>query len=391
MTSPLAWLNSELADLESRHLLRRRRQFESLPGGWCLAAGRRLRNFAGNDYLGLSHDPRLKAAAERALSESGSGAGARALVSGRSQWLVQLEEQLIEFEGCGAALVFPTGYAANLGTIAALADSEDVIYCDRFNHASLVDGCRLAGAKFRVYRHDALDKLDESLASASPFRRRFIVTDTVFSMEGDVAPLGVLVEIADRRDAILIVDEAHGTGVWGESGRGACEALGIADRVPVRIGTLSKAVGSLGGFVAGDQSLIDWLWNCGRTQIYSTALPPAVCAAAAEGLRIIAAEPQRRAALWRNCDLFRQMLQDVGLEPHRAASGPIVPLVLADAELAVEIAGRLEERGFLVGGIRPPTVPQGTSRLRITLSAVHDEESLVELVAAIHAVWPRFR
>ncbi|MCY2963876.1 MAG: aminotransferase class I/II-fold pyridoxal phosphate-dependent enzyme, partial [Planctomycetota bacterium] len=200
-----------------------------------------------------------------------------------------------------------------------------------------------------------------------------------------------LVEIADRRDAILIVDEAHGTGVWGESGRGACEAQGIADRVPVRIGTLSKAVGSLGGFVAGDQRLIDWLWNRGRTQVYSTALPPAVCAAAAEGLRIITAEPQRRAALWRNCDLFRQKLQGVGIDPPRAAAGPIVPLVLADAELAVEIAGRLEERGFLVGGIRPPTVPQGTSRLRITLSAVHDEESLVELVEAIRAVWPRFR
>ena len=390
MSDSLGWIEGLLEEMSLAHLRRARRQVVSFPDGWCEIDGRRLRNFAGNDYLGLAQHPRLREAARRALSDTGCGSGASPLVSGRSRWMVELEETLAWFEDCAAALVFPTGYAANLGVIPAVVSGgeDDVIFCDRLNHASLVDGCRLSGTRLRIFRHTELERLERELRRCAGARRRVIVSDGVFSMDGDLAPLPELARLARANGALLIVDEAHGTGVWGPTGRGVCEHFQLAREIPVRIGTLSKAVGALGGFVVGEQPLIDWLWNSARTQIYSTALPPMVCAAATEGLRVIDNSPALRSRLHDRCRRFRQLLADNDLHALPGADGPIVPLLLDDPQTAVALGAQLVQRGYLVGTIRPPTVPRGTSRLRISLSAVHDDEALSGLAQALADTWP---
>ncbi len=403
MPKPFPWMSEELAALESAGLRRGRREIQPLAGGACEIDGRRLWNFTSNDYLGLAGDPRVVAAAQTALAESGVGARASALVAGRTEWHARLEQALARFEGQESAILFPTGYAANVGTIAALVDENDVAFCDRLNHASLIDGCRLSGAKLRVFRHSELETLERELHKAADSRRRLIVTDAVFSMDGDIAPLRELCDLAARFEADVLVDEAHGTGVFGEHGRGVCEQLGVEDRVAVRVGTLSKAIGTLGGFVAGPQSLIDWLWNKARPQVFSTALPPAICAAATAAIEIVRTEPERRTKLWQNCEfvagtlrvpsVFSSDTQVVagqsssdGTRSVPATIGPIIPILLGDPEAAVVAQRKLEEHGCLVAAIRPPTVPLGTSRLRISLSAAHDESALKQLVAALQEV-----
>ncbi len=386
MLTPLSWMSEELAALESAGLRRARRVVRPLAGGACEIDGRRLWNFAGNDYLGLAGDPRVVAAAQSALAESGVGSRASALVAGRTEWHARLEQALARFERQKAAILFPTGYAANVGTIAALVDEHDAVFCDRLNHASLIDGCRLSGAKLRVFRHPELETLERELHKASDVRRRLIVTDAVFSLDGDVAPLPELCDLAERFQAEVLVDEAHGTGVFGEQGRGVCEQLGVEDRVAVRVATLSKAIGTLGGFVAGSQSLVDWLWNKARPQVFSTALPPAICAAAAAAVEIIRSEPERRKQLWHNCEFVRIELASRGIKVMANSTGPIIPIILGDPEAVVATQRKLEEHGCLVAAIRPPTVPQGTSRLRISLSAAHDESALKTLVGALQEV-----
>ncbi len=379
-------------------LRRNRRVALPLPGGACEIDGRRLWNFANNDYLGLAADPRIAEAAQRAMSEVGVGSRASALVTGRTHWHEQLEQALARFEGHESAILFPTGYAANVGTIAALVEDSDIVFCDRLNHASLIDGCRLSGAKLRVFRHGTSESshqtpgdneetglltLERELAKAVGFRRRMIVTDGVFSMDGDVAPLRELCDLAERYEADVLVDEAHGTGVFGEHGRGACEALNVEEQVAVRVGTLSKSVGTLGGFVAGSQTLIDWLWNKARPQIFSTALPPAICAAATAAIEIIEREPQLRTQLWSNCAFVRRELAQHDIQVLANSTGPIIPILLGEPDAAMAAQRTLEERGCLVAAIRPPTVPQGTSRLRISLSVAHDKAALRCLVDAL--------
>lgn len=378
----LDWLADSLRELDAEDLLRRRRVTRFLGDGWCEVDGRRLLDFASNDYLNLAGDPRVIAAARQALEDT-VGARASPVVCGRTPWHERLEQQIAQFEGQPDAIVFPTGMAANVGTIAALCGSGDLVLSDRFNHASLVDGCRLSGAQVRVYRHDDLEALERELEKGATARRRWIVTDSVFSMDGDIAPLNELCDMAARFGADLIIDEAHATGVLGDHGRGACEALGVEGRVAVRIGTLSKAVGTQGGFVAGSTDLISFLWNRARTQMYSTALAPALCAAASAALQIISDEPWRRAQLVESVKFFRSQLQDARIETIANATGPIVPVILHEPQAAMSIAARLEKRGFLVGAIRPPTVPRGTSRLRIVVTAGHFEEDLALLATAI--------
>lgn len=362
---------------------RRRRVITPLVEGWCLADGQRVRNFSGNDYLNLAQHPQVIAAAQAALAECGVGAQGSALVCGRTPWHVELESRLAEFEGADAAILFPTGMAANMGTIAALAGDEDILFCDRLNHASLIDGCRLSGAKLRVYRHQELDRLAQHLANAHAFRRRFIITDSVFSMDGDLAPLPALCDLANQHQADLIVDEAHATGVFGPTGRGLCEHFGVEQRVAVRIGTLSKALGALGGFVTGSNELIETLWNSARTQMFSTALPPAVCAAASAALEVLVREPERPQQLQRLCQEFRRELSAYGVEVLSPSIGPIVPILTGTPELTLHLAEKLEKRGYLVGAIRPPTVPQGTSRLRISVSLAHASEDLSQFAKVI--------
>ncbi len=383
MSASFTWLTDELRDWAAQGLLRRRRSVRPLADGWCEVDGRRVLNFAANDYLNLAGDPRVTAAAAEALSASGVGSRASPLVCGRTVWQERLERRLAEFEGQPAAILFPTGMAANVGTVAALAGPGDVVFCDRLNHASLVDGCRLSGARLRVYSHNDLSVLERELDKAGDARRRWIVTDSVFSMDGDLAPLPDLCDLADRFDAALIIDEAHGTGVFGARGRGAAELLEVEQRVAVRVGTLSKAVGTLGGFVTGSQDLIDHLWNHARTQIYSTALPPSICAAAAAAIDIIESEPWRRERLHAAAALLREQLRAAGVEFLPDSVGSIVPVTLTDPAAAVRAAEHLEQHGFLVGAIRPPTVPRGTSRLRIVVTAAHTDDDLRRLAMAV--------
>lgn len=377
------WMEADLQQIREAGLFRSRRTFQPLAGGRCLLEGRELVNFSSNDYLDLAQDPRLISIATQVLTELGVGARASALVSGRTLWHTRLEAQLAEFEGTETSLLFPSGYAANLGVISAVAQETDTIFCDRLNHASLIDGCRLAGARFRVYRHDRLEKLKRELEKTTAAGRKWIVTDSVFSMDGISAPLPALCDLAEEFGASLIVDEAHGTGVYGARGRGLAEALGVEDRVDIRIGTLSKAVGCLGGFVAGSQTLIDWLWNRVRTQIYSTALPPSICAAACRALEIMQTEPERRRQLQELSQTLRTALQQRPRLTLPASSGPIIPVILSDPAVTMQVAGDLQEAGFLVGAIRPPTVPQGTSRLRISLTCAHQREDLERFLKAL--------
>jgi len=382
------WISEKLADRDFQGTRRGRRVVRSLPNGRCRVDGKTLINFSTNDYLDLAGDPRVVQAAESVLQEYGCGARASALVSGRTVWHEQLEERLADFEGETSAVLFPTGYAANLGTLTALIGSQDVAFCDRFNHASLIDGCRLSGAKLRVYRHTRLDRLERELNKAAGFRRRWIVTDGVFSMDGDLPPLGELCDLAERFDAAVLVDEAHGTGVFGSLGRGVCEFLDVEECIAVRIGTLSKAVGCLGGFVAGSRKLTDYLWNAARPQVFSTALPPAVCAAAVAALDVLERSDWRRKRLHELADRLRNRLKNGGIPIPANCVAPIVPVVIGEPSAAVEIARRLEQHGFLVPAIRPPTVSRGTSRLRISLSCAHSMDDVDQLAAAITELVP---
>jgi 8-amino-7-oxononanoate synthase len=344
--------------------------------------GRELIHFGSNDYLGLAADPRLAQAATEAVAHDGWGSGASPLVTGHTTAHQRLAQRLAEFEGVEAALVFSSGFAANAGAIAALVGPGDVVYCDRKNHASLFDGCRLSRADVRVYPHADCTRLASLLSESQKHRRRLIVTDGLFSMDGDLAPLAALAELAARHNAMLMVDEAHATGVFGISGRGICEHLGVEDGVPIRIGTLSKALGSIGGFVAGSQSLIDWLVNRARPYVFSTAAPPATAAASLAAINIIHDEPQRRQRLLARADALREELIRQGWNIGTSAS-QIIPLVVGDAERAVKMSTELHDRGIFLPAIRPPTVPDGEACLRISLTANHTDEMIAKLLAAL--------
>ncbi len=377
--NPLSWIVAETAERDRRGLSRTLVEHGSaIPSGRLDRQEQTLINFASNDYLGLASDPRVIEAACQAALEFGWGSGASPLVSGWRTPHQELAEALAGFEQVEAVALFPTGYAANLGTIAALVGNGDTVYSDRLNHSCLVSGARLSGARLRVYPHCDLERLATLLErdrKANQSRRILIATDGVFSMDGDLAPLADLVDLAERFGAMLLVDEAHGTGVFGPVGRGACSAFGVSDRVPIKVGTLSKALGSIGGFVAGSRALVEHLQHRAPTFVYSTALPPAAAAAALAALKIVQQEPERRGHLFSISRTLRQKLRDLGaLVPE--GEGPILPVLLGEPGLAVQASETLKAAGLLVPAIRPPTVPEGTSRLRISLSAAHTPEDL---------------
>ena len=372
-----------LQQLDVHNRRRFRRVITSVDATSCLVDGRRCVNFAANDYLALSYNPEvLGAFQQEALQQA--GAGASALVAGYSQRHADLEWQLAQFEQTEAALLFPSGFAANVGTIGTLVTTHDAVFCDRENHASIIDGCRAAPGKMFVYRRDQLDRLADSMAGRrTDYERLFIVTDTVFSMDGTIAPLKELCSIANDHNAVLIVDEAHGTGIFGVHGGGVCQHLGVEEQVQVKIGTLSKAVGAMGGFVAGDQALADWLWNTARSQFFSTALPPAVCAAATQALQIIRDDSQRRERLHHRSRFARERLADFGLISVEGSHGPIVPIVVGDDALVVHISEKLQSNGFFIPAIRPPTVSRGTARLRMSINCEHTESQIEEAISQI--------
>jgi 8-amino-7-oxononanoate synthase len=355
---------------------------ESPQGSVISLGGKELINFGANDYLGLANDDRLKTAAREAIEREGFGAGASPLITGRSALHAALERRLAEFEGAEAALVFASGFAANVGTIAALVDRGDCVFADQKNHASLIDGCRLSRAEIHVYRHGDTEDLAELLRSHGDARRRLIVTDSLFSMDGDFAPLREIAELADRYDCMLLVDEAHATGVFGPRGRGICEDLGVEDQVHARIGTLSKALGCAGGFVAGSRKLIAWLVNRARPYVFSTAHPAANAAAALAALEIVERDPQRRNTLLARAEALRTELIQQGCNIGHSES-QIIPIRIGAPERTMQLAMRLREQGLLVPGIRPPSVPDGESLLRISLSYEHTPAMIVQLVNAL--------
>jgi 8-amino-7-oxononanoate synthase len=369
---PLSWLDDELAELERRGLRRRLATRESPQTAEVVLDGRRYVNFSSNDYLGLASEA-LSQPVVQAVQERGWGSGASPLVTGRGALHARLEEDVASFEGTEAALFFSSGYAANVGAVAALVGKEDVVFSDAKNHASIIDGCRLSGARIVVYPHADAASLKALLKEGRSFRRRLIATDSLFSMDGDLAPLAELAELAEQFGAMLMVDEAHATGVFGDGGRGVCEQQGVEDGVHVRVGTLSKALGSLGGFVAGRQSLIDWLANRARSYVYSTAPPEAMAAAALEALRIVRGEPHRRRELLNRAAWLRDRLRRDGWNVGQSES-QIIPVMIGDPKPTMELSATLRERGFLAPGIRPPSVPEGESLLRISLSYAHSPE-----------------
>jgi 8-amino-7-oxononanoate synthase len=376
-------IEDRLAEIRNRGLYRRMRCVSGPQGPRVLLDGKPVLLLCSNNYLGLADHPRVREAAAEAAMRYGASAGASRLVSGNMTIHRRLEEQLAGFEGSDACLLFGSGYLANAGVVSALAREGDVVFSDALNHASIIDGCRLARAETFVYRHLDTDHLEWGLHQAEG-RGSLIVTDGVFSMDGDVAPLAEIVELAQRHDARVMVDEAHGTGVLGPGGRGAAADVGLEDEVDLIVGTLGKALGSYGAYVCCDQQMAKYLVNTARTLIFSTALPPPAVAAAIAALELLREQPRRVEKLRRNGAVLRQSLDESGL-PVPGGDTPIVPLIVGDAADAVRASERSLERGVFAQAIRPPTVPAGTSRLRLAVMASHTKSELREAAAVLAA------
>jgi 8-amino-7-oxononanoate synthase len=380
----LDWIDRELEALDAKGLRRKLEPLESAQGPVVTVGGRALVNLCSNDYLALAHDPRVRRAAADAAEREGGGAGASRLVAGDLPSHRALERELAAVAGTQAALLFGSGYHANVGVPPALVGRDDAVFSDVLNHASIVDGCLLSRAEVARYRHGDVDELEHLLAGTRA-RRKLVVTDAIFSMDGDAAPLRDLVAVCDRHGAMLYVDEAHATGVLGPTGGGLAEALGVADRVDVHMGTLGKALGSSGAFIAGERRLVDLLVSRARTFVFTTALPPAACGAALAALSIVREEPVRRARLAALGARMKAGLERLGFDVARVAS-PIFPVVLGTEARALAASEALRARGFFVRAIRPPTVPRGTSRLRVALTAGHTDAQLDAFLGALEEV-----
>lgn len=375
----LSRLRRDLDALGRDGLRRTRRVLDSPQGATVVEGGATIANFASNDYLGLANDPRVVAAAARATQDYGFGAGASPIVTGHTRAHEEAEDAFAIFAGKPRALLFPSGYAANLGILASLADRHAAIFADKLDHACLVDGALLSRADFHRYPHGDLGALERML-SASAARTRIIATDTVFSMDGDVAPVPALLELARRYDAWLVLDDAHGIGVLG-GGRGTLAHFGCDDERIILMATLGKALGGYGAFVTGAPEVVEWLMQRARPYVFSTALPPAAAAAATASLAIVAGEPGRVARLHAHVHAFREILSARGIAT--ASPTAIQPVIVGDPARAVELSAMLRERGHLVPAIRPPTVPEGTSRLRVSLSAAHSAEQVERLAEGL--------
>jgi 8-amino-7-oxononanoate synthase len=377
----------QLAALRARSLHRKLREIGTAQGPEIQIVGRHLVNFSSNDYLGLAADPILRQAAITAIEEFGVGAGASRLISGTQSPHIALETALAQWKRAPAAISFSSGYAAAVGTLPALASKEDVIILDKLCHASLIDGARLSGATLRVFPHNHLGKLESHLEWAQrehPEARVVIVTESVFSMDGDRAPLRELVELKKRFQALLLLDEAHAIGVVGTNGRGLASELGLEKEIDLQMGTLSKSLGVSGGYICGARSLIDWLINRARSFVFSTAPPPALAAAAAAAIHFLVSDAgeARRKALWHRIVQLRRILPEGGAVFGKPGAA-IIPWMVGDEQRALDLAQVLQREGFLVPAIRYPTVARGAARLRITLSAAHSEAQVASLGDAI--------
>ena len=390
LPAALGWIDSALDQLDADGLRRQIRIRSGRQGREVELDGRRLLNFGSNDYLGLAGDVRLTRACSKGSCAEGFGAGASPLVSGQSQAHRSLERGIATLLAVDAALTFPSGFAANAATIPAVVGDGDLIASDARNHASIIDGCRLSKARLIVYPHRDVAALEAMLTTAGPARRILIVTDSLFSMDGTIAPLADLCDVAARHAAMLMVDEAHATGVFGERGSGLVEASGCSDGVHIRVGTLSKALGTAGGFVAGHASLVSWLAHAARGWVFSTAHPPGVAAAATRAVELLAEEPFRRRELLAKAATFREQIAAAGQATHRRIASDltsqILPVIVGEPGRAVAAAERLLDAGFFVPAILPPSVPDGASLLRISLAWHHTDDDLVRLADTLQTV-----
>lgn len=376
-SDPMTFLAEELEALRQQHLYRQPITVESEQGPWVTVEGRSLLNLSSNNYLGLASHPELKAAAAKAALDEGVGSGASRLISGTMRLHRLLEERLAHFKVQEAALLFNSGYTANLGIVSALAGRGDMVFSDELNHASIIDACRLSRAEVKVFPHKDLTALEAMLVQACEVRPRriLLVVDTVFSMDGDIAPLPDLVDLSERHGCVLIVDEAHATGLLGPGGRGAVAHFALAGRVPVQMGTLSKAFGSFGAYVCGSRQLVDYLVNLSRPLIFTTALPPPVLAASLAALDIVERDDSLVQRLIRNARRLRQGLERLGLDT-MGSETQIVPVRVGDNARALEMMRLLKEQRVLAVAIRPPTVPAGTARIRSNVMATHTEADI---------------
>ena len=377
--------DADLQKLAREHLLRELSIMDSACRPIMPLNGQPTLLFASNDYLALANHPRLKKAALAAIERFGVGAGASRLISGTLPPHHKLELALAQFANTEAALTFSSGYATNLGVIPQLTKTGGLILIDRLCHASLIDACRLSRATLRVFRHNDMNHLKTLLAKKAKARPALIVTEGVFSMDGDLAPLPELVNLSEEFDAMLLIDDAHGTGVMGPTGRGTIEHWEMDSPNILHIGTLSKALGASGGFITGTKDFIAYLINTSRTFIYSTAPPPVMAAAAKEAIDLVQQEPDRRAKLWQNREHMYEGLRGLGCRMTNTHS-PILPIIANDPRLAVEMSQELQKKGIFIPAIRPPTVSKGTSRLRLTVTAEHSAEQIDTALIAIQQV-----
>jgi glycine C-acetyltransferase len=379
------FLQENLRDLEGLGLYRSLKTIDSPQGREIVLEGRRVLNFSSNDYLGLSNDARIKKAALEAIEEFGFGAGSSRLICGNMGPHEKLEAELARLKDTESALLYSSGYMANCGIISAVMDRHSVVISDKLNHASIVDGIILSRAKFLRYPHADIQALRELLENIPSTQRRMIVTDTVFSMDGDKAPLKQIVDLADRYGAMVMVDEAHAFGVLGEHGGGLVQELGLGGQVEIQMGTLSKASGSLGAYVCGTKILREYLINKSRPFIYTTAMPAALAQASRAALQIIFEGHALRQSLQDHADYLRGQLKTIGFDTMNSTT-PIIPILINDPLQAAAMSKRLLEQGIFVQAIRPPTVPADTSRLRITVTAAHTQEDIDRLLNALRVL-----
>lgn len=380
-------LQQELAELKKRGLFREMNRIDSMQGPVVSIDRKKVILLSSNNYLGLAGHPEVIKAQIRASEEFGAGSGASRLISGNMLLHEKLERKIADFKGTESAIVFPTGYMANVGAISAMAGEGDVIVCDKLNHASIIDGARLSGALLRTYPHKNLERLEAILEKSSSRSRgkRLVITDGVFSMDGDIAPIREIIEISQRFDAILMLDDAHATGVLGKNGKGTCEHLGIKDGVHIQMGTLSKALGNLGGYVAGSKTLIEYIRNKARSFIYSTALPPAIAGGSIKAIEIIETGAGLRDRLWAGVERFRNALREAGFNIMDTRT-QIIPVYTGNALSTMKAADFLLKKGVFAPGIRPPTVPRMKCRIRTSLMATHTEEHIDMAIEAFRGL-----
>ena len=386
----LNWIEQELAELAAKGLSANIRTIDSPMDAWVTIDGRRVLNFCANNYLGLANHPRLREAAKHAIDRYGVGPGAVRTIAGTTSLHIELERRLAEFKHAEACITFQSGFTANLATVPALMDNGDLIFSDELNHASIIDACRLSKARTIRYAHNDIDDLRRKLAENPQFRRRLIVSDGVFSMDGDIAPLDKLCEVAEEHGAILMVDDAHGEGVLGKGGRGIVDHFGLHGRVDIEVGTLSKAFGVVGGLVAGKKPLIEWLRQRGRPFLFSSAMTAPDVAACIEAVTILQESDELVARLWENARILRAGMQQLGFDTGHSQT-PILPLMLGEAPLAQEFSRKLFEKGLFAMAIGYPTVPMGKARIRVMNSAAHSKSDLEQALDIFESVGKELR